>query len=115
MSEEEEAEIITMVDENGVEKDFVFLTLVEMEEGTFAVLAPKEQIDGDEADLELYAFRYTENDDGVDLDAVEDDDLLNRIYAEAEAILFDADEFEDAYDDETPDDEGGEEEAEEEV
>ena len=33
-----------------------------------------------------------------------------EVYAEAEAILFDADEFEDAYDDETPDD--GEEEAE---
>jgi uncharacterized protein YrzB (UPF0473 family) len=111
MSEEEdEFEVLTMPDENGVERDFALLTRVELEEGTFAILAPVEQVQGgddDDMGLDLYAFSYTETEDSVELDAVEDDELLDRIFKIADEILFgEVDED----DDDDDDGEDGEEE-----
>lgn len=91
-NEESEVEVITLVDDEGVEQDFAFLTLVELDGASYAVLAPVSQLEANEPNLDLYAFTYTEVDDGAQLDAVEDEDLLDRIFEVAEEALFDDEE-----------------------
>ncbi|MCB9681178.1 MAG: DUF1292 domain-containing protein [Alphaproteobacteria bacterium] len=94
--DETEIDVFTLTDEDGNEADYGFLLLVELEEGRFAVLAPLDQLEGDDdgsddpdgPGLDLYAFAYVEEDDGVRLDEVESDDLLDRIFEVAEKALF---------------------------
>lgn len=85
-------EVVTLTDENGDDQDFAFLTLVELEEGPFAVLAPVEQLEGDDPagpQLDLYAFVFIEHDNGdIELDAVEDEGTLQRIFEVAEQMVF---------------------------
>jgi uncharacterized protein YrzB (UPF0473 family) len=86
---EVEVEVILLPDEDGEEKEYAMLTLVTLDEGVFAVLAPAEQLnDLTTPNLDLYAFRWTELGEDVELDAVEDDALLDRIFALAEEMLF---------------------------
>jgi uncharacterized protein YrzB (UPF0473 family) len=105
MSEEEdEFEVLVLPDEDGNEREFALLTLVELEEGTFAILAPLEQVEGggeEEASMDLYAFTYAETDDGVELDEIEDEALVEKVFGVAEEILFG--DFEDEDDDEEED------------
>lgn len=107
--EEVEYETVTLTDEEGNDREFALLTLVELEEGTFAVLAPLDQLEAMESEedegpgFDLYAFAYNETDDGVDLDPVEDEALLERVFEVAEEILF-GDELEDEDEDDDDDD-----------
>lgn len=89
MSEDEpwEVDIVPIEDENGDVREFGILALVELDEGTFAVLAPAEQLEGDDPEFDLYAFRYIEHDDGIELDAVEDDALVDRITAALDEMM----------------------------
>ena len=87
--DEVEVDLIALPDEDGVERQFAMLTLVNLDEGSFAVLAPADQLDDlGSPDLDLYAFRWTEIGEDVELDAVEDDALLDRIFELAEEMLF---------------------------
>lgn len=101
---EEEWEVITLEDESGAETDFAFLGLVGVDGQQYAILCPVEQLEVDDPDLDLYAFAYTETEDGADLEAVEDDALLTRIFTLAETELFGDDEDDD-WDDDDWDDE----------
>jgi uncharacterized protein YrzB (UPF0473 family) len=87
---EPELEVVTLPDEDGNERDFALMTMVELDEGTFAVFAPVDQLDDAEnPSIDLYAFSYAEADDGaVDLQPIEDDELLNKVFEIAEEILF---------------------------
>jgi uncharacterized protein YrzB (UPF0473 family) len=88
-----EVELLTLPDEDGNEREFALLTLVNIDEGTFAVLAPATQLDAiDSPDLDLYAFRWVEEGEDIELDAVEDDEVLDRIFAVAEEMLFSGEE-----------------------
>ncbi len=72
-----EVDVFTLTDEEGEDRDFAFLALITLEQGEFAILAPVDQLDAAEEDpeLDLYAFRYTELEDGeVQLDGDEDED-----------------------------------------
>lgn len=112
--EDEEFDIITLVDDDGKEAEYAFLVLVELDAGQYAVLCPAEQLSDEEAELELSAFAYTESDDGeITLDAVESEELHNRVLDIAEEALFGDDDDYDDYDDEDDatddeDDEGDE-------
>ncbi|MCB9666126.1 MAG: DUF1292 domain-containing protein [Alphaproteobacteria bacterium] len=91
-----ELDIVTLTDEEGNDRDFAILAVFPVgDDGQFALLAPVDELDSGEPDLDLYAFRYLEDDDGVDLEAVEDEDLLDRIFAEADRVLFEDEEDED--------------------
>lgn len=108
MQEEDDYDVITLEDENGAETDFAFLGLVGVDGKQYAILCPVEQLETEDPDLDLYAFQYTETDDGADLDAVEDDELLTRIFTLAETELFgddeDWDDDDDDWDDEDDND-----------
>ncbi|HMV68274.1 MAG TPA: DUF1292 domain-containing protein [Myxococcota bacterium] len=87
---EPELEVVTLPDEDGNERDFALMTMVELDEGTFAVFAPVDQLDDVEnPSIDLYAFSYTEAEDGtVDLQPIDDEALLDRVFEIAEEILF---------------------------
>jgi uncharacterized protein YrzB (UPF0473 family) len=88
MEGEAEIEIITLTDEDGSESDYGVLAVLTLDEQEFAILAPIEQLDADEADLDLYAFHYKETgDEDVELDAVEDEELLERVFALFDEIM----------------------------
>lgn len=96
-------EIITLPDSEGNERDFALMTLVELEEGTFAVLAPVDQLESDDPSIDLYAYTYEEDEDGgIDLDEIEDEAILEKVFALAEEMLF-------GDEDDDEDDEDGEE------
>lgn len=83
---EDEVEIITLVDEDGEEEDFVVVSFVELEDRTFAALAPAAQFFDEEASdedpMELYVFFYTEDESGeANYDMVEDEALIERVIA----------------------------------
>ncbi len=99
MSDDETFDIVTLEDENGDEVDFAFLGTVEVDGKDYAVLCPYEQLETEDPDIDLYAFEYTETEDGAELDAVEDDDLLTKIFSIAETALF-GDDDDDDWDDE---------------
>ena len=105
--EENDMQIITLPDSEGNERDFALMTLVELEEGTFAILAPVDQLESDDPSIDLYAYTYEEDEDGgIDLDEIEDEQLLEKVFALAEEMLFGDD------DEDDDDDDGEEEEAE---
>ncbi len=90
--EEPEVDVIVLEDEDGKERSFALLTLVEIDDARYAVLAPVDQLDSDDPDLDLYAFSFTEHEGGdIELDAVEDVELLDKIFVAAEEILFEDD------------------------
>ena len=89
VNEESEVEVVTLVNEDGEELDFAFLALVDVDGAPFAILAPVAQLEASEPDLDLFAFHYLEQEEGVQLDAVEDEALLERVFAAAEEALFD--------------------------
>lgn len=110
--EESEVEVLVLQDENGVDTKFALLTMVELDGVTYAVLAPLEQLESEEPDLDFYGFVYNEDENGdVELDAVEDEELLDRIFAIAEDELFGEEDFEDDDDADDDDDDGGTEDA----
>lgn len=90
MEADAEVEIFTLTDEDGSASDYAVLTIVDLDGESYAILAPVEQLEADQAELDLYAFHYKEaGEEDVELDAVEDPDLLERIFEIAEEILFD--------------------------
>ncbi|MCP4809646.1 MAG: DUF1292 domain-containing protein [Proteobacteria bacterium] len=93
-----EHDVIVLEDADGNEVEFAMLGIVELEgEGQFALLAPTWQLELDEdAQLEVYIFRYLYNDEdgSEDFGAVEDDGLVERVGAIAEAQLFTVEEGE---------------------
>jgi uncharacterized protein YrzB (UPF0473 family) len=87
--EDQDLDIVRMADDNGVERDFALLAVFEIDGNEYAVLAPAEQLDNtEEPSFDLYAFHYREDGDEVELDAVEDEALLERIFDMAERELF---------------------------
>jgi uncharacterized protein YrzB (UPF0473 family) len=91
-----EMDIITLPDAEGNEREFALMTLVTLDEGTFAVLAPVDQLESDDPSIDLYAYTYEEDEEGgIDLDEIEDEELLNKVFAVAEEMLFSDDEDED--------------------
>jgi len=104
MQEEDDYEVVTLEDEDGAETDFAFLGLIGIDGKQYAILCPVEQLETEDPDLDLYACLYTETDDGAELDAVQDDALIQQIFTLAETELFGDDEDDDWDDDDWDDD-----------
>ncbi|MBQ6528249.1 MAG: DUF1292 domain-containing protein [Clostridia bacterium] len=85
---------ITLVDEDNVEHQFEMIDTVLYKDETYAILAPYEELqdesDSDE-EINLVILRMVETDDDISLETVDDEDLLDAVYAafqEANPDLF---------------------------
>ena len=78
--EERDDDIITLVDEEGVEREFMHLATVDYKDNWYIVLEPTELFDGME-DGDVLIYRIGLNDDGDDTFInIEDEDELNGAF-----------------------------------
>jgi uncharacterized protein YrzB (UPF0473 family) len=92
--EHDEVDVVTLVDADGNEVDHYWLGLVEVDDDQFALLCPVDEMDEESENTNVYVYHYSEDEDGAEsFEAVEDDALLARVQAAAEA-MFAADEGE---------------------
>ncbi|MSP55343.1 MAG: DUF1292 domain-containing protein [Myxococcales bacterium] len=84
----EDSDTVILVDAEGVEREFVFLAVVDMEdEGQFAALTPAEE-DEDGENTEVFLFHYEEDEDGAEsFTPIEDEDLFARVQTAAEEMF----------------------------
>lgn len=75
MSEKlEVGEVIMIPDEEGGEEAFEVIYTFELDDGRKYLMAVSAEDDGDGEEEEVYAFRYEENGDDLDLFLIEDDE-----------------------------------------
>ena len=75
--EEEESSILTLTDENGVDNDFEYLDCIEFDGKEYLVLMPVDTVETEIVILEVEPVDE-ENENYL---AVEDEKLLNAVYA----------------------------------
>ncbi|MGC6492186.1 MAG: DUF1292 domain-containing protein [Myxococcota bacterium] len=102
MSEETlELEVLSLPDEDGEESGFAVLHRVQIDDQWYVTLCPEAQLETEDSALDLYVYRWTELDgDDIELDAVEDDDIIDQVLAATRMELFDDVEDEDELDSE---------------
>ena len=93
MDNQFEADLITLIDDEGHEHEFEIIDEIETDEGHFMALVPTQQDPEDlTTDAETYyIFEIIEEDGEEQLQEVEDDELLNQL-----AEIFEA-RFNEAY------------------
>jgi uncharacterized protein YrzB (UPF0473 family) len=81
MTDEFEADLLTLVDDDGAEHEFEIIDELENDDGHFIALVPTHQDAEDlAADAETYyIFEIVEIDGEEQLQEVEDDSLLNKL------------------------------------
>ena len=77
LQEEEQASILTLTDENGVDTDFEYLDCIEYEGKEYLVLMPADEISTEIVILEVEPVDE-ENENYL---SVEDEAILNAVYA----------------------------------
>lgn len=78
-NEQFEAEIITLLDDEGQEHEFEVLDAIETDDGRFVALLPVDESVEEEMGV-YYIFEVIDGEDGEDqLAEVEDDDLLDSL------------------------------------
>ena len=84
----EDSDTVILVDAEGVEREFVFLAVVDMEdEGQFAALTPAEEDEASD-NTEVFLFHYEEDEDGAEsFTPIEDEDLFARVQTAAEEMF----------------------------
>ena len=83
MENEELDNIIVLNDENGNEVKFEFLDLVELEEEEYVVLLPVSE-DGEEDEGEVVILKLEDTDENSEEESyvgVEDEEILNKVFA----------------------------------
>lgn len=82
-------EVITLESEDGEETDFGLLGVFSLDDVEYAALVPAAQLEEEtDQEVELYVFRYREDDDGGRVfEAIEDDALEQRVFETAVAFL----------------------------
>lgn len=91
LNEEEEVSILTLTDENGQDVNFEYLDCLEYEGVEYLVLAPEEDDSGEIVILEIEPVDE-ENENYL---AVEDEEVLNAVFAIFKEKFKDVLEFED--------------------
>jgi len=77
--DEENADYITLTDDDGNDVSFEMLDVVEYKERSFAILLPFEDVDDEVVILEMIP---AEDPEMVDFVSVDDDALLEEVFAE---------------------------------
>lgn len=85
--EEEKDDLVTLVDVDDNEVTFRFLALVEIEEGTFAMLTPADDDGEDEMEVYLFHYDYDEDEEVENYASIEDQDLFQKVVAAAEELV----------------------------
>ena len=78
MSNSNESNLVTIVDENGVTPVFEELDRIETEDGRFVALLPLDESDDDE-DSELIVLQVREDGDETWLEPIEDDKVFEDV------------------------------------
>ncbi|MBO7253637.1 MAG: DUF1292 domain-containing protein [Oscillospiraceae bacterium] len=91
LNEEEEVSILTLTDENGEDVNFEYLDCLEYEGVEYLILAPEEDESGEIVILEIEPVDE-ENENYL---AVEDEEVLNAVFAIFKEKFKDVLEFED--------------------
>ncbi len=95
MDNEFEADLITLIDDEGHEHEFEIIDELENDLGHFMALVPTQQDPNDLTDAETYyIFEVIEEDGEEQLQEVDDDELLNTL-AEIFETRFNEEYFED--------------------
>ena len=82
MENEELDNIIVLNDEEGNEVQFEFLDLVELDEEEYVVLLPvSEEGEEDEGEVVILKVEDTENSEEESYVGVEDEEILNKVFA----------------------------------
>lgn len=90
---EENTNIISLTDEEGVERDFEVVTVLKVEDTEYAILYDVEA--GEDEEESAVVFRIGHDDEGSDiLEVVEDDSEFDKVAVAYEEWL-DSEEFED--------------------
>lgn len=77
---EEELNIVTLTDEDGTDKDFEFLDLIDLDDKEYVVLLPVETAE-DEADGEVIILEvHVLDDENEEYLSIEDADTLNAVF-----------------------------------
>ncbi|WZL71480.1 DUF1292 domain-containing protein [Clostridiaceae bacterium 35-E11] len=74
--------IVTLLDENGVETDFEVIEILEVNDSEYAILLPV-----DKEDEEAFIFKVIEEDGEYSLECVEEDEEFNAVAAAYEELL----------------------------
>jgi len=96
----EEPEIIYIPDEEGNEEEFEVIMKFEIESGQFAgnsymMVVPVEVDEEDEDTDEVYAFRYEEDGDDLQLFTIENEDEWNEVEETFNTLVAELEEEED--------------------
>lgn len=105
---DEENNVITLVDEDGVEHEFTLLNIIEVEGKKYAVMVPEEEADEEEEE-EAVIFRIDTDEEGEEvLVDIEDDAEFAKVCDMLDDMLFEDDDEcdNDECDDETCDCDG---------
>ena len=96
MSEDFSSDIITLVDDEGIEREFEVLDFIENEKGKFYALLPNFDLPDDAPDKDetYFIFEIIEEDGEEQLAEVEDDELMDEL-----AEIFES-RFEEYFEDE---------------
>lgn len=98
----EEEDIVTIVDEEGNERDCVVLAVAEVDGQDYALLAPAEQLDDDEGqELELFIFTYEVDDEEMEMFGfVEDEAVYEKVREFFSTLISQEDDEDDEDEDE---------------
>ena len=77
---EEEENIITLTNEDGVDTDFEFVDLIEYDSKEFVVLIPVEENDEEEGQVVILEVQPVEGTDEECYVSVDDEELVNKVF-----------------------------------
>ena len=90
-------DVVTLVDEEGVEHSFMMLDIIMVNESEYAIMVPADEglVDDDSEEQEAVIFRIDEIDGEQTLTVVEEDAEWDEVAAAWEEMVDDEDEDED--------------------
>lgn len=88
--DEENSDNITLFNERDEEVEFEQIALIPLDENVYAILKPVKPIEG-VADDEAFTFEIAEEDGEESLRLVEDDEIIDRVFAEYDKLVAEQD------------------------
>ena len=77
---------VILTDKDGKEMEFMQVALIPLKDDMYTILKPISEIEGVEDD-EVIIFKFTEDDEGTSLDVVIDQDIIDKVLKELNALL----------------------------
>lgn len=104
-------DIVVLKDEDGRDVKFLHIMTFDFEDSFFVALTPEEEVDGIQ-NGEVILLEIMEDEDGNDCYIpIEDEQKLDKVWAEFERLYYEDDDDDDEYEDDDDDDYGDYDEA----